>query len=359
MKRFLALILAVIMVLSLVACGTTEAPAEEVKEETGAAGAPAEVETEPEYIIRYAFTSPQNSQVGKIAEGFKVRVEEYSGGRIRVDMYPDAQLGDKAANLESVRAGELEMCDASASDMSSYCPRWSVFSFPYNFIDSREMLDVVRHESVFSMLDADTTAAGFKIITFADFGSRNVFANKAVRTPEDAVGMKIRVMNDPILAKTMELMGFSAISLGWSEVYTAMQQHTIDALEQNEALCVDNLLYEVANTYSYTGQFRIPGIQYMSAKFFDSLPADLQEAVIKAGIENEEDIYAWFPEYNAASIEVLKEKGVEFVEDVDLDAFIEATAGIKDYYFGLDSTPDNAQELYEAMQAVSAEIRSK
>ena len=97
----------------------------------------------------------------------------------------------------------------------------------------------------------------------------------------------------------------------------------------------------------------------MSAKFFDSLPADLQEAVIKAGIENEEDIYAWFPEYNAASIEVLKEKGVEFVEDVDLDAFIEATAGIKDYYFGLDSTPDNAQELYEAMQAVSAEIRSK
>ncbi len=180
---------------------------------------------------------------------------------------------------------------------------------------------------------------GFKIITFADFGSRNVFANKAVRNPDDAKGLKIRVMNDPILAKNMELMGFSAISLGWSEVYTAMQQHTIDALEQNEALCVDNLLYEVANTYSYTGQFRIPGIQYMSAKFYDSLPADLQEAVIRAGIENEESIYEWFPEYNAASIETLKEKGVEFVTDVDLDAFIEATSSIKDYYFGLDSTP--------------------
>lgn len=357
MKKIVAFILAAMMLLSLAACGNQSAPAATTADSSSPASS-TETPAEPEYIIRYAFTSPQDSQVGMIAEGFKTRVEEYSNGRIRVDMYPDAQLGDKAANLESVRAGELEMCDASASDMSSYCPRWSVFSFPYNFIDSREMLDVVRDETVFKMLDEDTTAAGFKIITFADFGSRNVFANKAVRNPDDAKGLKIRVMNDPILAKTMELMGFSAISLGWSEVYTAMQQHTIDALEQNEALCVDNLLYEVANTYSYTGQFRIPGIQYMSAKFYDSLPADLQEAVIRAGIENEESIYEWFPEYNAASIETLKEKGVEFVTDVDLDSFIEATSGIKDYYFGLDSTPENAQELYDAMQAVSAQIRS-
>lgn len=357
MKKFVAFILAAMMLLSLAACGNQSAPAATTADSAAPASG-TETPAEPEYIIRYAFTSPQDSQVGMIAEGFKTRVEEYSNGRIRVDMYPDAQLGDKAANLESVRAGELEMCDASASDMSSYCPRWSIFSFPYNFIDSREMLDVVRDETVFKMLDDDTTNAGFKIITFADFGSRNVFANKAVRNPDDAKGLKIRVMNDPILAKTMELMGFSAISLGWSEVYTAMQQHTIDALEQNEALCVDNLLYEVANTYSYTGQFRIPGIQYMSAKFYDSLPADLQEAVIRAGIENEEAIYEWFPEYNAASIETLKEKGVEFVTDVDLDSFIEATSGIKDYYFGLDSTPENAQELYDAMQAVSAQIRS-
>lgn len=361
MKKVFAFLLAAILLLSMTACGNTEkAPATESQAPASAApDAAAEAPAEPEYVIRYAFTSPQDSQVGLIAEGFKERVEEYSNGRIRVDMYPDAQLGDKAANLESVRAGELEMCDASASDMSSYCPRWSVFSFPYNFIDSREMLDVVRDEAVFEMLDADTTGAGFKIITFADFGSRNVFANKAIRTPEDAKGIKIRVMNDPILAKTMELMGFSAISLGWSEVYTAMQQHTIDALEQNEALCADNLLYEVANTYSYTGQFRIPGIQYMSAKFFDSLPEDLQEAVIRAGIENEEAIYEWFPEYNQASIEVLKENGVEFVEDVDIDAFVEATSGIKDYYFSLSSTPDDALELYEAMVAARTAIRGE
>lgn len=367
MKKMLALLMALVMAASMAACGNStqnetadtdkeaaDMPAETDAEEPEADGE----EAEAEYVIRYAFTSPQNSQVGRIAEGFKERVEELSGGRITVEMYPDAQLGDKAANLESVRAGELEMCDASASDMSSYCPRWSVFSFPYMFDNSREMLDVVRSEAVFEKLDADTTAAGFKIVTFADFGSRNVFANKAIRTPEDAKGIKIRVMNDPILAKTMELMGFSAISLGWSEVYTAMQQKTIDALEQNEALCADNMLFEVADTYSYTEQFRIPGIQYMSAKFFDSLPAELQEAVVQAGIENEESIYEWFPEYNQASIDVLKENGVEFVE-VDKGAFIEATASIKDYYFGLDTTPEDAQELYDAMMAARDEIRGE
>ncbi len=367
MKKLLALLMALVMAASMAACrnstqnetADTDKEAADMPAETDAEEPEADGEgAEAEYVIRYAFTSPQNSQVGRIAEGFKERVEELSGGRITVEMYPDAQLGDKAANLESVRAGELEMCDASASDMSSYCPRWSVFSFPYMFDNSREMLDVVRSEAVFEKLDADTTAAGFKIVTFADFGSRNVFANKAIRTTEDAKGIKIRVMNDPILAKTMELMGFSAISLGWSEVYTAMQQKTIDALEQNEALCADNMLFEVADTYSYTEQFRIPGIQYMSAKFFDSLPAELKEAVVQAGIENEESIYEWFPEYNQASIDVLKENGVEFVE-VDKGAFIEATASIKDYYFGLDTTPEDAQELYDAMMAARDEIRGE
>lgn len=368
MKKMLALLMVLVMTAAMAACGNaaqnetpdTDKAAEDTQTEAAKEEEPAadSEDAQAEYVIRYAFTSPQNSQVGRIAEGFKERVEELSGGRITVEMYPDAQLGDKAANLESVRAGELEMCDASASDMSSYCPRWSVFSFPYMFDNSREMLDVVRSEEVFEKLDADTTAAGFKIVTFADFGSRNVFANKAIRTPEDAKGIKIRVMNDPILAKTMELMGFSAISLGWSEVYTAMQQKTIDALEQNEALCADNMLFEVANTYSYTEQFRIPGIQYMSAKFFDSLPADLKEAVVQAGIENEESIYEWFPEYNQASIDVLKENGVEFVE-ADKEAFKEATASIKDYYFGLDTTPDDAQELYDAMMAARDAARGE
>ena len=262
-RRISLAILALAMVCTTWGCGQ-KPPADSETKSAGTSAAiqePSavpETEDKAEYTIRYAFTSPQNSQVGMIAEGFKDRVESLSGGRVSVEMYPDAQLGDKAANLESVRTGELEMCDASASDMSGYNGRWSVFSFPYMYNDSREMLDVVRDEAVFSLLDADTTAAGFKIITFADFGSRNVFANKAVKIPEDAKGIKIRVMNDPILAKTMELMGFSAISLGWSEVYTAMQQGTIDALEQNEALCADNMLFEVADTYSYTEQFRIP-----------------------------------------------------------------------------------------------------
>ncbi|WP_171042538.1 MULTISPECIES: TRAP transporter substrate-binding protein DctP [unclassified Clostridium] len=364
-KKLLSLIMILAIILSSTACSTKsqDAPVPSGTSESKTDSNPTAQTTEaasssPEYTIRYAFTSPQNSQVGKIAEGFKERVEALSDGRITVEMYPDAQLGDKAANLESVRTGELEMCDASASDMSGYNGRWSVFSFPYMYNDSREMLDVVRSDDVFTMLDSDTTAAGFKIITFADFGSRNVFANKAVRTPADAKGIKIRVMNDPILAKTMELMGFSAISLGWSEVYTAMQQGTIDALEQNEALCADNMLFEVANTYSYTEQFRIPGIQYMSAQFYNNLPEDLQKAVIQAGIENEESIYQWFPEYNQKSIDVLKENGVTFV-DVDKNSFIQATEPIKDYYFSLNTTPADAQELYDAMIAARSAIRGE
>ena len=355
MKKLIGVLMAAVMALG---CGSFAFAGEtEAAEETAVYESTPDPLPDAEYVIRYAFTSPYESQVGKIAQGYKDRVEALSGGRITCEFYPDAQLGDKLANMESLRTGDLEMCDANAADFSGYNGRWSVFSFPYNYDNAREMVDVCRSDEVYSLLDADLTAAGFKCISFCDFGSRNVFANKAIRNPEDAKGVKIRVMQDPILAKTMEYMGFSAITLGWSEVYTAMQQGTIDALEQNEALCVDNFLYEVASVYSYTGQFRIPGLQYMSLKFYDSLPEDLQEAVIQAGIENEEYLIEWFPEYNQAAIDTLKEKGVEFVEDVDLDAFKEAVAGIPDYYFSLEDTPDDAEELYNAMQTALKEVR--
>jgi len=303
----------------------------------------------PEYIIRYAFTSPQSSQVGKIVEGFKERIEDLSGGRIEVQMFPDAILGDKLENMESLRVGNLEMTDANAVDLSGYNGRWSVFSFPYNFNDAREMIDVCRSEKVFKMLDADAIEAGFKIISFCDFGSRSVFSNTyPIYNPEDVKGMKVRVMQDPMLVKSMELMGFNAIGLGWSEVYTALQQGVIDACEQNEALCADNMLFEVAKYYSHTEHFRIPGLQWMSLKFFDSLPEDLQKAVIQAGIENEEYVYEWFPEYNEKSIEVLKENGVVFNE-TDKDAFAKLVEPLNEYYFSLSSTPDDARELYEAL----------
>lgn len=360
-NRFTAIILAFCLCVGLAACGggstASSAPAS-----TQAAPAPSAADTAesekaagPEYVIRYAFTSPQDSQVGKIAEGFRDRVAEYSNGRIDVEFFPSAQLGDKLANMESLRAGELEMCDAAATDFSGYNDRWSVFALPYNFDNAREMLDVCRDEEVYTMLDTDATAAGFKLITFANFGARSVFnAKRPVQAPEDAKGIKIRVMQDPVLAKALDLMGFSAVSLGWSEVYTAMQQGTIDGCEQNEALCADNKLYEVAKYYSYTEHFFIPGIQYMSNKFFAALPSDLQDAVVRAGIDNEEYILEWFPAYNQNSIDIMKKNGVEF-NTVDKAAFAEAVSPITDFYF--NSAPETAKELHGKMMEVRNKLR--
>lgn len=334
-KSLATLSLAFVLFLALAACGAEK----------------------PEYVIRYAFTSPQSSQVGKIAEGFRNRVYEFSKGRIDVEYYPDAQLGDKLANMESLRAGELEMCDAASTDLSGYKARWSVFALPYNFTSAREMLDVCRSPEVYAMLDADATSAGFKLISFCDFGTRSVFnGRRAVTNPSEANGIKIRVMQDPVLAQTLNLMGFSAVSLGWSEVYTAMQQRTIDGCEQNEALCADNKLYEVAKYYCYTEHFRIPGMAYMSNVFFESLPADLQDAVIRAGIANEEDITRWFPAYNQASIDTMKKNGVEFIQ-VDKAAFEKAIAPIHDFYF--KSAPAEAKALYDKMVEVRAGLRGK
>ena len=91
-------------------------------------------------------------------------------------------------------------------------------------------------------------------------------------------------MQNPLLAKAITAMGATGIPMAWSEVYTAVQQKTIEGLENSPPVIASNKMYEVAEYYSLTQQFIIPDPQMISVKVFDSLSPELQDAIVKAGL---------------------------------------------------------------------------
>ena len=155
------------------------------------------------------------------------RIEECSEGRLKMEFYPSSQLGDKAATFEGLKAGTIEMTECAATDLSAFNDMWSVFSLPYLWEDGSQAVNTVMDDEVKAVLEANAEENGFKIIAWTDIGSRSVLNQKhAVNTVDDLKGLKLRCMEDAVLADTVNAMGAIGTPMASSEIYTALQQGT-------------------------------------------------------------------------------------------------------------------------------------
>lgn len=192
---------------------------------------------------------------------------------------------------------------------------------------------------------------GMKIIAWQNLGSRSILNSKhAVNEPADLKGLKVRCMQDPILASTINAMGASATPLAWSECYTALQQGTIDGVENNAPVLLANGMQEVAKYLSLTEQFIIPDPVVVSKVWFDSLSEEDQQAVLKAG----EDFTVWYneelwPDADQEAMDELTEDGVE-INEVDKEAFKEAVQPVIDEY--MESATEDQKEFYDLLTTV-------
>jgi tripartite ATP-independent transporter DctP family solute receptor len=306
--------------------------------------------TKTKYVIKYAYDVPPDSVHTKGAEFFKKRVSELSNGQIEVQLYPSGQLGTRMQVLESLRSGTVEMYDVAATDLSAYSKIWSVFSMPYLFKDEDQLFRALGNDEIRRILDTDAESNGFKIISWWTFGARSMINSKRpVKTPEDLKGLKIRILQNPVIAQVISLMGANPVAMPWSEVYTALQQKTIDGLENSAPLYADNKLYEVAKYFSLTEHFRIPDPELISLKFFNRLPKDLQDAVIQAGQETSVEYRKIWANYEGVAMTTLKNNGV-LINTVDKSVFEQKVSPI---YADFVKTADGSTKiLFEKIKAI-------
>jgi tripartite ATP-independent transporter DctP family solute receptor len=261
------------------------------------------------------------------------KLESATGGRLSVQMFPAMQLGGEKEMLEQTQVGALQICRVSVGPVGTIVDELNVFNLPFIFRDEAHMRKVIDGPIGAELIEKITGAPNSRLVGLGwmDAGTRNVYAKKPFRTPADLKGQKIRMMGNPIFVETMNAMGGNGISMGFNELYTALQTGVVDGAENNPPTLLTHNHYQISKSYSLTGHLIIPEIFVFSRRSWDTLGKDDQALIKKLSREAQLEQRELWDKMVAESTQKLKAAGVEFVE-VDKKAFYEATRPVRDKY---------------------------
>ncbi|MCK5823909.1 MAG: TRAP transporter substrate-binding protein [Ichthyobacteriaceae bacterium] len=241
------------------------------------------------------------------------RLEEKSNGELTIQVYPSNQLGSERECVELLQIGSLGMTKVSAAVMSSFVSDYQVLSFPYIFRDKDHFFKV-QDGKIGKDLLLESQDKWLRGLGFYDAGSRSFYTSKkAIRTPEDLKGQKIRVMQSPIAIKMVKAMGGSPTPMASGEIYTAVQQGVVDGAENNPPSYYFSRHYEVAKYYTIDEHASIPDVLLISTHIWESLNKQeqkwLQEAVDES-VVYQRKLWA---ESEKQCLEDAKAQGVEII----------------------------------------------
>lgn len=264
--------------------------------------------------IRIGFTTDPNSPYWQGSSEFKRLLEEYSGGRLTVAIFPSAQLGSERDLIEGVGLGTIEMAVCSTGALSNFSPDFMVLDLPY-LGTTRDELFPVMDGPVGQAILKTLEPKGVKALNFWENGFRNVTNNtKEIHVPDDVKGMKIRVMENPIHQETFRVFGAMPVPMAWGEVFIAMQQGTIDGHENALINILNDKIYEVQKYVSLTAHFFSPAVLMINVDFFNMQPKDLQDAILKAAEGAKVFQRKYCVEQEPTLIQRLKDHGVTITE---------------------------------------------
>jgi tripartite ATP-independent transporter DctP family solute receptor len=249
-------------------------------------------------------------------------IEEKTGGRIKVEIYPSAQLGSEKETIENTQMGIIDINRVNCAPVSEFCKEIGVFGLPYIFRDEKHMwkvLDGPVGEKIAKYLEKYNLIG----LAYYDSGARSFYNKKRpIYKPEDLKGLKIRVQKSRVMIETVETLGASATPMAFEEVYSSLQTGVIDGAENNIPSYQYTHHYEVAKYYSLDEHTRIPEIVLFSKKRWDTLSESDRKIILQAAKESEEYQKKLWKEYVNKSLNEIKKAGCK-INTVDKKAFQE------------------------------------
>lgn len=202
--------------------------------------------------LRLGHVVADNSSLDKGLDYFAKLVSDKSGGELKIQVFPNSSLGDNTAMMEQLQFGSLDMMAPSVAALSGFTPSTAIFDLPYLFKNeaaAEEVLDGPLGDTVGKALEPQ----GFYLLGWMTQSWRHLTCNKEVTKPADVAGIKIRTMDSKYHMAHFNTLGASAIPMAMSELYTALQQGTIDAQENPYTNIVNSRFYEVHKYVVETG----------------------------------------------------------------------------------------------------------
>lgn len=324
-KKFASIVLALIMIVSLVACSDNSAPKTTDEQPKG------EV-TEEAKVIKLGTTVNEEDSFQIAALKFAELVKERTNGSYTIEIYPNGSLGDERTMLESMQMGTLDMGIITSGPFSNFVSDMGVLDMPFLFSSNEDVYKVLDGEVGQELLGKLETAK-LKGLAYAERGFRNLTnSKKEVKSASDTEGLKIRVMENEVYTKTFNSLGVNAVPMAWSEALTALQQGTIEGQENPINVIYSFKLWESQKHVTMTRHAYASAIITMSLDKFNELPADVQKIFKDSAQEAAEFERQWVADNEESQIAALKENGMEIVLEPDLDSFKNAVQVVYDAY---------------------------
>ncbi|MCI8648574.1 MAG: TRAP transporter substrate-binding protein [Anaerotruncus sp.] len=300
--------------------------------------------------IKIAHVSADGVPIDEFCDKIAKEFEELTGGRIKVQVFPASQMGNNSELLEQLQFGTLEMAISSVAFLGAFTDTTTLLDLPYLFKNegaAEEVLDGEVGQAMF----ADLENSGFHGLAWLSTGWRHLTANKEIHSPADMKGLKIRVMENQMHIAHFNALGASAVPMAFSELYTALQNGTMDCQENPWANIDGNRLYEVQKYIMETGHIYDTSPLLASKSWWDSLAASDQELITRVVTEG----LAWERELSKDNQDELSEKigsnGTNVViklTDEERQAFRDAAQPVYDEY------GKAIQSLIDTVEAVNA-----
>lgn len=327
MKKLKAATLAAAMAVSLVACGGNTGA-----EDTKGAGAE-EKATEGENInLSVAYADAEDSVFAKGANAFAEKLKEVSGGTMTCTMYPNGTLGSIGEVAAMIQQGTCDVSPIVTSSLVDFCPELGVFDLPFLFTDYEDARNTI-HGEIGTYFAEQLEASGMHVGSWMTMGFRETTSSKPIASVADFQGLKIRTQSNEVHQAIFNTLGSAATVISFSELYTAMEQGTVDAQENPYVNIASNAYYEVQDYLIETNHVFQFASLLISETTYDKLTDEQKNWVDEAAAYAADVEWKATQEDNEAAKQICIDSGMKMVE-LDHAELLEATRDVYATYEG-------------------------
>jgi TRAP-type transport system periplasmic protein len=273
--------------------------------------------------FRFAHDQQLNSGYSVAYDIFSAKLKQLSGGKMLVDQYPGAQLGQEPQLLQLVKSGDLDFAIVSSANTATISPQAGVMSLHFLFRSADHVVKSLGDQKVFEAIRdmIDQTSQGIHVIGLGTQGVRNLYGKREIRNVADLKGLKVRVQATATEDTMFPAYGAQTVHMPFGSVYTSLQTGVVDFAENSINVYLINRHYEVAPVLSISEHEANNAILWISDRLWQSLNADQKKWVLAAG----RDVSTMEPkkafELENQALAKIKSIGIKVVPSVDKSGF--------------------------------------
>ncbi|MBE9640016.1 TRAP transporter substrate-binding protein [Salipiger mangrovisoli] len=289
--------------------------------------------------LRYGHNNEVASVAGAQADWFAEALGQTSGGDIAVQVFPNSQLGKLQELAEAVSLGTIAFSHNTAGALGSLYQPFAALDTPYLYRDVDHLMKVTDVDGpvMQELNEGLIAAANVRVIYAHYFGRRNLTCNKAVMSPEDLAGVKIRAVPFPIYTTAVEGMGAVAVPVDWSEVPTALATGVVQGQENPVNVVLNVKLYEVQSHLMLTGHMSNAEVVVMNEDTWQGMSGTEQDAVREAALQTREKATKAILDNEESETQKLRDLGMTVIgeaDGLDLEAFRASVSKLVEERFG-------------------------